>query len=199
MFFGPTFHAKSRKPIFGDFKGFSPDSRRLSIRFNRFSVIFKQFQSASINFNQFLSVSISLTRSKKQEFINNRKVGKQHVNIPPSQTFRKSCPQDRNVVACCSGTCSSERYLMCFGEEENPDVHKCLSPHPIWGRAQGDGPKEAKVTEPNLRFPAVFCENLRFSAASCPLQMLQFPGERVNLRKSAVFCKNLRFGFSLSP
>ena len=41
-------------------------------------------------------------------------------------------------------------------------------------RAKGDGPK---ATEPNLQFPAVFCENLRFSAVSCALQMLEFPGE----------------------
>ena len=48
-----------------------------------------------------------------------------------------------------------------------PDLGKALLPM-IWGRAQGDGPK---VTEPNLRFPAVFCENLlRFSAVSCALQ-----------------------------
>ena len=39
------------------------------------------------------------------------------------------------------------------------------------GRAEGDGPK---VTELNLRFAAVFCENLRF-------QMLEFPEEGVNL------------------
>ena len=41
--------------------------------------------------------------------------------------------------------------------------------------------------------------NLRFSAVSCALQMLEFPGEGVNLRKSAVFCENLLFGLSLSP
>ena len=63
-------------------------------------------------------------------------------------------------------------------------------------RAKGDAPK---VTEANLRFPAVFCENLRFSAKTCALQMLEFPGEGVNLRKSAVFCENLRFARSLSP
>ena len=40
------------------------------------------------------------------------------------------------------------------------------------------------MTEPNLRFPAVFCENL--------------PGEGASLRTSAVFCTNLRFGLSLS-
>ena len=71
------------------------------------------------------------------------------------------------------------------------------------GQAKGDGPN---VTEPNLRFPvvflrksSVFCKNLRFSAVSCTLQMLEFPGEGANLRKSAVFCESLRFGFSLSP
>ena len=67
---------------------------------------------------------------------------------------------------------------------------------------------DLKVTEPNLRFPAVFCEkssvlceNPRISAVSCALEnlMLELPGERVNLRKSAVFCENLRFGLSLSP
>ena len=62
------------------------------------------------------------------------------------------------------------------------------------------------MTEPNLRFPVVFCENLRlpakdlrFSAVSRGLQMLEFPGEGVNLLESAVFCVNLRFGLSLSP
>ena len=57
------------------------------------------------------------------------------------------------------------------------------------------------MTEPNLRFPAVFsvsCEDLGFSAVSGALLMLEFRGEGVNLRKSAVFCENLRFGFSLS-
>ena len=54
--FCPTFHAKSLKPIFDNFNGFPPDSRRLSIHLDRFSVIFSQFQSASVNFNQFQSV-----------------------------------------------------------------------------------------------------------------------------------------------
>ena len=52
------------------------------------------------------------------------------------------------------------------------------------------------------RFPALFCENLRFSAkicGSCALQMLAFPGKGVNLQKSVVFCEHLRFGLSLSP
>ena len=49
--------------IFGDFNGFPPDSRRLSIHFDQFlyhcrsvSVIFNQF--ISINFNQFQSVRL---------------------------------------------------------------------------------------------------------------------------------------------
>ena len=69
------------------------------------------------------------------------------------------------------------------------------------------------MTEPNLRFPAVSCENLQFSvkicgflqfpakifgflresAVSCDLQMLGFPGEGVNLPKSAVFLRTSAF------
>ena len=60
----------------------------------------------------------------------------------------------------------------------------------------GDGPK---VTVPNLRFPAVFCENLWFSAKILRNQMLEFPGEGMNLRKSVVFCENLRFGLPKDP
>ena len=61
---------------------------------------------------------------------------------------------------------------------------------------------ELKVTDarwrtPMLRFPAVFCKNLRFSVKICgflrPPNMLEFPTEGVKLRKSAVFCENLRF------
>ena len=55
-FFRSTFHAKSPKPVFGGFNGFPPDSRQLSICFDRFSGIFNQFQTASVNFNQFKSV-----------------------------------------------------------------------------------------------------------------------------------------------
>ena len=65
MFFLPTFHAKSPKPIFGDFNGFPPDSRWRATHFDRFSVIFNQFQSASvslINFNQFQSVWLGQKR-----------------------------------------------------------------------------------------------------------------------------------------
>ena len=53
VFFRPTFHAKSLKPILGDFNGFPPDFRRLSIHFDRFSIVFNQFQSGSVNSNQF--------------------------------------------------------------------------------------------------------------------------------------------------
>ena len=35
------------------FNGFPPNSRRLSIRFGRFSVIFNHFRSFSVGFNQF--------------------------------------------------------------------------------------------------------------------------------------------------
>ena len=52
---------------------------------------------------------------------------------------------------------------------------------------------ELKVTDLRWRSPicgflrksAVSSENLRFSAVSCALQMLEFPGEGVNQRKSA--------------
>ena len=58
------------------------------------------------------------------------------------------------------------------------------------------------MTESNLPFPAVFCENLRFAAKICenpaPSTCWKFQGEGVNLRKSAVFCENLSFGLSLS-
>ena len=60
------------------------------------------------------------------------------------------------------------------------------------------------MTEPNLRFPAVFCETLRFPAKICGFLRFPAPSKRLNfqenLRKSAVFCENLRFGLSsLSP
>ena len=68
---------------------------------------------------------------------------------------------------------------------------------------QGRAKREAsKVTEPNLRFPAVSAKIfgfLRKPAVFCALQMLECPGEGVNLRKSVVFCENLSFGLSLSP
>ena len=49
-FFRPTFHAKSPKPISGDFNGFPPDFRRL---FNPFRSIFYRFQPVSVSFSQF--------------------------------------------------------------------------------------------------------------------------------------------------
>ena len=53
------------------------------------------------------------------------------------------------------------------------------------GRAKGDGPK---VTEPNLRFPAVFCENLRFAAKICGF--LRSPNAGLSRRRgeSAKIC-----------
>ena len=50
------------------------------------------------------------------------------------------------------------------------------------GRAKGEGPT---VTEPNLRFPAVFCENLRFSAklGRCE-RVLHFMGREVQGRQN---------------
>ena len=50
------------EPNFGDFNGFPPDSRRLSSDFDRFSVIFNQIQSVSIDFNQFQSVWLGQKR-----------------------------------------------------------------------------------------------------------------------------------------
>ena len=72
VIFHPTFHAKSPKPIFSDFNGFPPFSRRLSLDSQSISTDFLSFfQSVSISFKQFESVSISLTRSKTQECIDN--------------------------------------------------------------------------------------------------------------------------------
>ena len=51
--FWPHLPCEIAEANFRPFQGFSPDSRRLSIRFDRFSVIFSQFQSASISLNQF--------------------------------------------------------------------------------------------------------------------------------------------------
>ena len=43
----------SEANFFGNFNGFLPDSRRLSLHFDRFSVIFNLSQSDSISFSQF--------------------------------------------------------------------------------------------------------------------------------------------------
>ena len=69
VFFGPTFHAKSPKPLFGSFNGFPPDSRRLSIYFDRLSVI-------SISFSQLQSVSIGQNR---RNLLSTGRWGKQHL------------------------------------------------------------------------------------------------------------------------
>ena len=57
------------------------------------------------------------------------------------------------------------------------------------GRAIGDAPK---VTEPNLRFPAAFCENLRFSTKICGF--LRPPNAGISRRRgeSAKICGFLR-------
>ena len=70
-----------------------------------------------------------------------------------------------------------------------PPPSKKLCNHFDWGRAKGDGPK---VMEPNLRFPAVFCENLRFSATICGF--LRPPNAGICRRRgeSAKICGFLR-------
>ena len=69
------------------------------------------------------------------------------------------------------------------------------------------------MTEPNLQFRAVFCENLGFageSAVFCsflrPPNAFEFPGEGANLRKSALFAEvcvfwalSISLPLSLSP
>ena len=83
----------------------------------------------------------------------------------------------------------------CWGGGEGVRGNSSLRSTNSRAVAEGDGPK---VTEPNLRFSAVFCENLRFSAknlrfsaVSCALQMLESrrKGESTKicgfLRKSA--------------
>ena len=63
----------------------------------------------------------------------------------------------------------------------------------IRAELKGDGPK---VTEPNLRFPAVFCENLlRFSARICGFLRFPAPSKCLNSRRrgeSAKICGFLR-------
>ena len=56
------------------------------------------------------------------------------------------------------------------------------------------------MTEPKLRFPAIFCENLQFSAKSCGFLWFPAPSKCLSFQwnsskgKSAVFCENLRLG-----
>ena len=66
-----------RLPCEIDFNGFPPDS-------GRFQSISIDFLSFSISFSQFRSVLISLTQSKTQECIDNRKVGEnKNPHFPP--------------------------------------------------------------------------------------------------------------------
>ena len=53
VFFAPPSMRNRQSEFSAISHGFPPDSRRLSIHFDRFSVIFNQFPSASVNFNQF--------------------------------------------------------------------------------------------------------------------------------------------------
>ena len=73
------------------------------------------------------------------------------------------------------------------------NLWKCARLVPLLGLAKGDRPK---VTEPNLRFPAVFCKNLLFSAKICgflrfpaPSKCLDFQEKKIwgSLRKSALW------------
>ena len=75
-------------------------------------------------------------------------------------TLRFSCPSRCNPqkgpmapLFTCAKRISATNSTLQFQPQSLPGAFQ--------GRAQGDGPK---VTEPNLQFPAVFCENLRFSA-----------------------------------
>ena len=49
------------------------------------------------------------------------------------------------------------------------------------------------MTEPNLRFPAVFCENLRFSAKICGFLRFPAPSKCLNFQEKGWICENLRF------
>ena len=60
--FAPPSMRNRRSQFFGDVNGFPPDSCRLSIHFDRFSVVFNLPQSVSISFNQFQSIIISFNQ-----------------------------------------------------------------------------------------------------------------------------------------
>ena len=91
-FFAPP-STRNRRSQIWRFQLFFP---RCLSTFTRFRLIFCHFRSVSVNlitFNQFQSVSISLTRWKTQEFIDNRKVEKttpNHIQIlgPKSENGR---------------------------------------------------------------------------------------------------------------
>ena len=55
------------------------------------------------------------------------------------------------------------------------------------------------MTEPNLRFPAVFCGNLRFSAKIHGFLRFPAPSKCFSFQEKGWICENLRFWLSLSP
>ena len=73
----------------------------------------------------------------------------------------------------CDGGCQHLPLQIPVGLRHEFNLHpplQCLSRN-LWPELKAhDAPK---VTEPNLRFPAVFCENLRFPARICGF--LRFP------------------------
>ena len=69
----------------------------------------------------------------------------------------------------------------------SPEVPR-TSPELTWTRAELN-----KVTEPNLRFPATFCENLRFSAKICGFLRFPAPSTCWNFQEKGWICENLRF------
>ena len=76
---------------------FPPDSRRLSIHFDRFSIILSQFQSISISFSQLQSILISLTRSKRRNVLTTGRWRKQHIINPRmAGCMNRSHPQALN-------------------------------------------------------------------------------------------------------
>ena len=105
----------------------------------------------------------------------------------------EGCPFGRfqctTSTAACHSVLQLVLFLFCY---DNFLLRLCCS---VWsfaylGRAKGDAPK---VTEPNLRFPAVFCENLRFSAKICGFLRFPAPSTCLNLQEKGWICENLRF------
>ena len=74
------------------FNRFHSDSCRLSIHFDRFSVIFNQFQSVSISFNQFQSVWLG---QKRRNLLTTGRWGKQHVRPDYSSN---PCPSKISAI-----------------------------------------------------------------------------------------------------
>ena len=83
-FFAPPSMRNRRSQFSAYFTGFPPILVDLESISADFLSIFNQFQSILTSFNQFQfdSVKNSLTRSKTQELIDNRKVGKTTLNSP---------------------------------------------------------------------------------------------------------------------